>query len=129
MPAATAPALFGTIPAKDRFEVFDGAKPRAERVVELLDYKKDDVAAATGVAKSSIRYDERMPDELRARIREWAIALNLVASFFDDEDKALLWFQIPNPMLGNVAPRDMIRIGRFNRLLKFIQTALSENRR
>jgi hypothetical protein len=68
-----------------------------------------------------------MPAELRERLIEWATAINLVANFFGDGDKALLWFQTPNPLLGNMTPRDMIRVGRFKKLLKFIQTALDEN--
>jgi hypothetical protein len=69
-----------------------------------------------------------MPEELLERMREWATALNLVANFFNDEQKTMLWFQLPNPLLGNMPPREMIRVGRFNKLFKFIQTALSENK-
>jgi hypothetical protein len=65
-----------------------------------------------------------MPEDLRLRLTEWATALNLVAEFFKDQDKTILWFTIPNPLLGDIAPRDMIRVGRFKKLLKFIQTAL-----
>ncbi|MGH7279896.1 MAG: hypothetical protein ACRELY_00095 [Polyangiaceae bacterium] len=120
--------LFENIPP-DVCHLFKGTEPRAERVVELLKYKKSDVAEATSVPISSIRYDAKMPAELRERIVEWAIALNLVGSFFKDEQRTLLWFQVPNPLLGGVAPRDMIRVGRFKKLLKFIQTALSDNTR
>jgi hypothetical protein len=77
---------------------------------------------------ASIRYDLKMPEELMERMREWATALNLVANFFNDEHKTMLWFQLPNPLLGNMTPREMIRVGRFNKLLKFIQTALDENK-
>jgi hypothetical protein len=38
-----------------------------------------------------------------------------------------LWFKTPNPLLGDIAPRDMIRIGRFKKLRQFILQALSEN--
>lgn len=34
--------------------------------------------------------------------------------------KVGLWFEIANTMLGNVSPRDMIRIGRYKRLLNFV---------
>jgi hypothetical protein len=46
-----------------------------------------------------------------------------------DVRKTVLWLTLPNPMLGNVSPRDMIRFGRYKRLSKFIANALSENRR
>jgi hypothetical protein len=106
-----------------------GTEPNGPKVAEFLNYKKEDVSVASGVPVSSVRYDDRMPGDLRQRMLEWAVAINLVGHFFKDQDKTILWFQVPNPLLGNIAPRDMIRIGRFEKLLKFIQTALSENER
>ncbi len=44
------------------------------------------------------------------------------------QQKTLLWFRTPNPMLGNATPRIMIRMGRFKKLLTFIQTALEESK-
>ncbi len=123
------PSLFGSVPAEDYFHLFNGTEPDGKKVVEFLNYKKEDISVATGVAMNSVRYDERMPVELRQRLLEWAIAINLVGNYFKDRDKTILWFQVANPLLGNIAPRDMIRIGRFDKLLKFIQTALTENRR
>lgn len=92
--------------------------------------KKADVARAADVPLASVRWDQRMPAEVRERFREWANLLNLVAEFFEgDANKTTLWFTLPNPMLGNVAPRALIRYGRYKRLLKFVVTALAENRR
>jgi len=52
---------------------------------------------------------------------------NLVAEFFDgDPVKTALWFRTPNPMLGDMSPRDMIRYGRYKRLQKFILEAREE---
>jgi uncharacterized protein (DUF2384 family) len=70
-----------------------------------------------------------MPRELQDRLLEWAVALSLVAQFFKDEQKTVLWFKTPNPLLGDMTPRDMIRVGRFRKLRRFIQNALSENER
>ena len=122
------PLLFQSIPARDFLHLFEKNRPNAQKVVQLLAYKKQDVAVASSVPLKSVRYDAKMPEELLARIREWALALNLVANYFNDEAKTVLWFQTQNPLLGGLAPRDMIRIGRFNKLLKFIQTALAENK-
>jgi hypothetical protein len=69
-----------------------------------------------------------MPADLKLRLIEWATAINLVATYFNDLNKTMLWFQVSNPLLGDMSPRDMIRIGRFKKLQKFIQTALSENK-
>lgn len=124
------PALFRNVPPKDIFHLFENnGRPNAKKVVELLNYKKEDVAVASDLSISSIRYDAKMPEVLLGRIKEWATAINLVGSFFGDQHKTMLWFQMPNPLLGNMSPRDMIRVGRFNKLLKFIQTALDENKR
>jgi len=51
----------------------------------------------------------------------------MVAQYFRDGQKTILWFRTPNPLLGNITPRDMIRIGRFRKLQRFIQNALDEN--
>lgn len=125
MQQQSAKRLFDMPP--DVCHLFEGSSAKVQRIVELLKYKKKDVAEATNVPLSSIRYDSKMPDELRERITEWAIAINLVAAFFKDQEKTLLWFQAPNGLLGGLPPRDMIRAGRFKKLLKFIQTALAEN--
>jgi hypothetical protein len=122
-------ALFNTVPAKDIGKFFKNGEVDGQRVVEFLKYKKEDVAVASGIPMPSIRYDSKMPVDLRERMVEWATAINLVGSHFNDLDKTILWFQVPNPLLGSLAPRDLIRVGRFKKLLKFIQTALDENKR
>jgi len=38
-----------------------------------------------------------------------------------------LWFRLPNPLLGDVSPRDMIRYGRYAKLQEFVMDALAEN--
>lgn len=122
------PALFETVPKEDYLSVFPSGGTDYEKVVDLLDFRKKDVARASNVALHSVRYDPpKMPKELQDRIQEWAVALNLVAQFFRDEQKTVLWFKTPNPLLGDIAPRDMIKIGRFKKLRHFILQALSEN--
>lgn len=120
--------LFRTVPKEDFFHLFNKGIVDGQKVVNLLKYKKADVAVAANVPLSSVRYEpQKMPFELKERLSEWATALNLVEGFFKDQEKTLLWFTIPNPLLGEMSPRDMIRVGRFRKLLNFIQTALDEN--
>ena len=70
-----------------------------------------------GFGLSSVRF----PEPVAPRLREIANIANLVAEFFaGDAQKVGLWFEIANPMLGNISPRDMIRIGRYKRLLNFV---------
>lgn len=128
--ASSQPSLFRSVPTKDYLHLFDDGIPNGEKVVKLLKYKKADVSVAANVPVTSVRYEpKKMPTELRERLTEWATALNLVAGFFKDNEKTILWFCMPNPLLGDMSPRDMIRVGRFKKLLNFIQTALDENQR
>jgi len=93
-----------------------------------MHFSKNEVAAAADVPQSSVRYDAKMSEDLKERIKDWAVALSLVGEFFGEEGKTLLWFSTSNPMLGGLRPRDMIKIGRFNKLHKFIITALRYSR-
>ncbi len=49
--------------------------------------------------------------------------------FEGDTQKTWTWFATPNPSLGGVSPMDMIKRGRVDKLKKFIDNALDENRR
>jgi hypothetical protein len=121
-------ALFNTVPKQDCLALFVDGGTDYNKVIKLLDFKKTDVARASNIAAHSVRYDPpKMPKELADRLNEWALALNMVALFFGDEQKTVLWFKTPNPLLGDMTPRDMIRIGRFKKLRRFIQNALAEN--
>ncbi len=120
--------IFANIPKKDYLSLLDKGEARASKVIEFVEFRKDDVAKAIGLPSSSVRYDDRMPQILKDRLREWANLFNLVAQFFEgDAIKTALWFKTTNPMLGDISPRDMIRYGRYQKLLKFILNALSEN--
>ncbi len=119
--------VFTNLP-KDPFDLFQkGNNIKGERIVKILQYKKKEFYQASGVKLSLIRYDKKMPKELKERMIEWATALNLVADFFQDNDKTIRWFFTPNPCLGEQTPRNMIRIGRAKQLMRFIRNALSEN--
>ena len=122
--------IFATVSEKDYLEFYENKKPVYNRIRDFLKFKNEDIAKATGVPVNSVRFDERIPPEVQTRMVEWANALNLVAEHFKgDAAKTILWFTTPNPLLGNVAPRDMIRFGRYKKLFKFIYNALAENKR
>jgi len=111
----------------DELRLFKKAgKPNYDRVKDILGFTKQDICIASGVPLGSIRFNGKVPAELTEQVIEWATAITLVHSFFKDETKTMLWFKVPNPMLGDVAPRDMIKVGRFKKLLKFIQSALED---
>lgn len=119
--------LFESIPKKDLFDFFENGEVDAKKVMKILAFKKKNVATFVKVPTCSIRYDKKIPPDLRLHIEKWAIALNLVANFFNDTQKAMIWFKTPNPFFNLVTPRDMILINKFNKLISFVQTALSEN--
>lgn len=123
--------LFNTIPKEDYLELFEGMhKTKPNRILKFLEFKKEDVAKASGIPLASVRYDNRIPETLEERLKEWAILINLIAEHFKgDNAKTSLWFTTVNPLLGYVTPRDMIRFGRFKKLYKFVFNALAENKR
>jgi hypothetical protein len=54
----------------------------------------------------------------------------LVVEFFNGDDKKVdAWFATENALLGGWSPQEMIYLGRQEKLLKFIQTSLDENKR
>ena len=124
---AIVPNIFDTIPTHDYLDIFkDDDAPK--KVVDFLKFSTTDVAKATGLPKASIRYDKRMSPELVLRLQEIGIICELVAEYFKgDLKKTALWFQIKNPALGNISPRDMILYGRYQKLEKFIQNAFAGN--
>jgi uncharacterized protein (DUF2384 family) len=119
--------LFSTVP-QDHLSLFKREKPNYPQVVEFLSLRKEEVARATGIAPSSIRYDEKIPKDLAETLLHWAVLFNRVAEHFKgDIRKTALWFNIPNPMLGNISPKDMIRLGRYKKLLNFVIQSIEEN--
>lgn len=61
-----------------------------------------------------------MSEEQEAEIRE------RVMRHFNDAEKAALWMTTPNPMFGNIAPVTMIKAGRAQKVLQFIEDAEKE---
>lgn len=119
--------LFDTVP-DDVLNFGIGKHFDAKRVPEMLNLKKEDVSRLASVSVKSVRYDDAIPEQVRERLEEIGITINLVAKVFNgDAEKTAVWFRARNPLLGDVAPRDMIRLGRFERLRKYIIGAMSTN--
>lgn len=47
--------------------------------------------------------------------------------FKQDIMKTCTWFMTANPLLGNIAPVVMLKLGRTDKLLKLIQSLKEEN--
>jgi hypothetical protein len=120
-------SLFDTVPP-DLMGFGLGASFNGKSVQSFLGLKKEDVSRLADVSPKSVRFDDAMPEPVRERLQEIAITINLVAKVFEgDVDKTVAWFQTRNPLLGDISPRDMIRLGRFERLRKFILQAMTED--
>ncbi len=119
--------LFDSVPP-DVFNFSQGLSFDAKSVQNALGLKKEDVSHLAGVSVKSVRYDEAMPEKVRERLQEIGNTVNLVAQAFDGNvDKTVAWFKAANPLLGDISPRDMIRLGRHERLRKFIFNAMTQN--
>ena len=120
-------ALFDSVP-NDVFNFGRGASFVPKKVPDFLGFKKEDVSHISAVSVKSVRYDEAIPEQVKERLEEIANTINLVARVLDgDVEKTTAWFKTRNPLLGDISPRDMIRLGRYERLRKFIINAMSEN--
>lgn len=127
--ALSTPDLFRNVHRNDFLGFCNDDSTDYRKVSDFLSLDKNDISKIAGVAKSSVRFDEKIPREVKERLDEIANVCQLVAEFFEgDEEKTALWFSLPNPLLGNISPRDMIRFGRYNKLLKFVTVAQEESR-
>lgn len=117
--------LFDTVP-EDLLQFGHGRSFDAQKAAQFLSLKKADVGRIAAVSASSVRWDENIPEAVRIRMEEIASTINLVAKQFNgDEEKTFAWFQARNPLLGDISPRDMIRLGRYERLRRFIIQAMT----
>jgi hypothetical protein len=129
METVKAERLFATVPQSNFLGLFGGGQPDLRKTAAFLEFKKDDVASATNVPIQSVRFDDRIPTEVRERLTEIAAICELVAQHFKgDIEKTALWFKVTNPLLGNISPRDQIRFGRYRKVLKFVLQAREASR-
>lgn len=120
-------ALFSNLPKGDPLGFGLGAQFHPEKVRDFLQLKKDDVSRLADVSTKSVRFDSAIPAAVLGRFEEIATTCNMVAEAFGgDAEKTALWFRTKNPMLGDVSPRDMIRLRRFDRLRRFIIGAMAD---
>jgi len=121
--------LFDTIEKKDYLGFMEDKELNYRKVADFLDFDRKDLSRMTSLSVGSVRFDSKIPALLAQRLEEIGNIANRIASVFDgDANKSALWFRTPNPMLGEISPRDMLRMGRYKRLVKFINESLQEPR-
>ncbi len=131
MEAFAAKGLFGTVPTSNYLGLFGAGAGETDlkKTADFLEFKKNDVATATNIPVHSVRFDARIPAEAKERLTEIATVCELVAGYFGgDIAKTALWFKVANPLLGNLSPRDQIRLGRYRKVLKFVLQAQDASR-
>lgn len=120
-------SIFQNLPQGDPLGFGLGRKFHPEKVRDFLDLSKDEVSRLANVSVKSVRFDDAIPAAVLKCFEEIAVTCSLVAEVFDgDAGKTALWFRTKNPMLGDVSPRDMIRLRRFDRLRRFIKGAIAD---
>lgn len=124
--AAARRGLFETVPT-DYLKFGFGEAFDAKLVPTVLGLNKEDVSRLASVSVKSVRCDDAIPVQVRERLEEIANTINMVAQAFEgDIDKTVSWFRARNPLLGDISPKDMIRLGRYERLRKCIINAMTE---
>ena len=97
-----------------------------DTAVPMLKASEDTNMGSPVTKRSTFRYDDCVPEQVRVRLEEIAAIINLVAQQFDgDAAKTAVWFNARNPLLGDASPCDMIRLGRYQRLRSFIMQAMN----
>jgi predicted nucleotidyltransferase len=124
-----APAgLFRSVPDADYLGFWDGGRLNPNAVVRFLRFSKADVARIAAVSPASVRFDHKIPADVLDRLTQIASVCGLVAQHFDgDASKTALWFTMANPSLDHIAPREMILLGRYEALRRFVVQALEHS--
>ncbi len=113
--------IYSNISKNDRLGLISKDGIDYKGIVNFLEFDESIVSKVAGVSRSKVRYDvKRMPIEVKTRLEEILNILNLVADHFNSIEKTSLWFKTPNPFFGEISPRDMIRFGRYAKLMQFI---------
>jgi hypothetical protein len=95
-----------------------------KKVVDFMEFNRGDVARIANVKTNTVRYDDRIPKAVIDHIQQIANICSLVAEIFDaDIVKTQLWLDTPNPAIGDISPKQMMRFGRYEKLLKFVLAA------
>lgn len=108
--------------AEDRLDLFKNGQPQYSKIKKVIDLTDNDFASATNFPVTSLKSGaSKLPKDFLRILQDLGNGINLVAEAFNgDMKKVNLWFQIRNPQLGNISPRDMIKHGRFKKLLQHI---------
>lgn len=90
-------------------------------IYEAIDKKKNPSLESLCKIMKAFKDVGPKPKKSEIRIAEIEKILKLAAENFNgDAKKAALWLRSKNPILGGISPREMIRLGRYQKLLQVI---------
>ena len=113
--------LFSNVATGKNLPIYDENKNLdPKKIVDFCHLSNQDVAKLSGVSVKSVRYEERIPVAVLERLQQIANICEIANAHFKDAEKTALWFRLPNPLLGGISPRDMVRFGRYNKLIQFL---------
>lgn len=120
--------IFANLGPKNAYFYKDNGDPDYKKVVSLfLELSNSDLAKIAKISVKSVRFD-RMPPVLEERIKEIINVCELVVEMLDGNiEKTKIWFTTKNQSLGNISPRDMIRFGRYQKLLDILMDIKAGN--
>ena len=96
----------------------------AKKVADFINFKKPDVARIANVAPKSVRFDSRISKPVLAHMMQMANICSIVAELLNnDVEKTKLWLNTPNPAVGDISPKQLMRFGKYQKLLKFVLDA------
>jgi hypothetical protein len=112
--------LFDTVP-KDKilsflYEGADAGEINVKELVDFLGLDRAEVATICGDMNiDSVRFDNRMPQQIRNKFIEIANLCELVAkNFSGDPTKTQTWFMVKNPLLEDCSPIELIKDGKLD---------------
>lgn len=128
MAVQTQPHIFNTVPKHDVFGFYNRGKLKYKKVADTLDFSRKEIAKASRVAVSSVRYEEnKIPDKMKDFLKNMAWLLHITHKYLKDKQKVILWIESPNPICGGFSPKDMICMGQYKKLVRIVSSYVEGN--
>ena len=121
-------ALFSNIAAK-KIPAFykENGETDYKEISVFLQLSNDDLAKIARISVKTIRFNGNIPLALKERMEEMKNVCELVFEMLGSIEKTQLWFKTKNQMLGNVSPKDLLRFGRYQKLLDVLMDIKNGN--
>jgi hypothetical protein len=99
-------------------------KASPTETAEFLEISLNKLAKALGV--DTLRQD-RLGPMAEKKLQDLAVSLEVIAqSFGGNKTKARYWINTPNLHLGGAIPRDLILIGKYRKVVEFVEAVRDE---